>query len=54
LVKVLVEGKALTTGKHEAVWNGQLSNGHPASSGIYFCRLVVGDRKVSKKLVLVK
>jgi photosystem II stability/assembly factor-like uncharacterized protein len=54
LVRVLAAGKASSTGKHEAVWDGRLSNGHPAPSGIYFCRLVVGDQKVSKKLVLVK
>jgi photosystem II stability/assembly factor-like uncharacterized protein len=54
LVKLLVEERAQSTGSHKAVWDGRLSNGHPAATGVYFCRLVVEDHKVSKKLVLVK
>jgi hypothetical protein len=54
LVKVLVDETAKSSGRHETYWDGRLSNGNPAATGVYFCRLVVGDQKVSKKLVLVR
>jgi hypothetical protein len=53
--KVRTLARGLTTaGRHEAVWDGTDSSGRPVSPGIYLCRLQVGDRASSRKLVMVK
>jgi hypothetical protein len=41
-------------GLHEIVWDATDSSGHPVSPGIYLCRLQVGDRTSSRKVVVVK
>jgi len=41
-------------GVHHVVWNGRDDDGHPAASGIYFCRLQAGARMVIKKMALVR
>lgn len=53
LVKRLVS-EVLTAGHQEYTWNGTDSRGNPASSGIYFYRLEVGGRILSKKMLLLK
>ncbi len=35
-------------------WNGRDTNGNPAASGVYFCRLKAGKETVSRKLVLAR
>jgi photosystem II stability/assembly factor-like uncharacterized protein len=54
LVKVLVDKRADSTGRHEIVWDGRYSGGNPAASGVYFCRLKVGDHHETKKMVLIR
>jgi predicted amidohydrolase len=48
LVATLVEGE-LPGGRHNATWEAQ---GVP--SGVYFCRLTVGDFSETRKMVLLK
>jgi len=36
------------------VWDGRDSQGNPVSSGVYFYRLTVGDKTLTKKMILVK
>ncbi|MBX2822284.1 MAG: T9SS type A sorting domain-containing protein [Rhodothermaceae bacterium] len=41
-------------GTHEAVWNGNTSNGQGAASGMYFYRITAGEFSVVKKMILQK
>lgn len=41
-------------GRHTVIWDGRLGSGSPASSGIYFARLTVGDWATTRKLILMK
>ena len=41
-------------GMHHIVWNGWNDNGELAPSGIYLCRLAVGQRTDSRKMLLIK
>jgi hypothetical protein len=41
-------------GYREYVWDGKNSEGNPVSSGVYFYRLTVGDRTLTKKMVCLK
>jgi hypothetical protein len=52
-VRTLACGPA-SPGRHEAVWDGTDSSGHPVSPGIYLCRLQAGAKSSSCKLVVVK
>lgn len=36
------------------IWEGNDSNGEPLSSGIYFARLISGDKEIRTRLVLLK
>jgi endonuclease I len=53
LTAVLVDGD-LDSGVHRAVWNGRDSDGRPAASGVYFCRMKAADFNATRKLVLLK
>jgi flagellar hook assembly protein FlgD len=53
LVRTLIDGR-LVEGAHEAVWNGKDSQGRPASSGVYFCRMTAGEQSFTKKMVLLR
>lgn len=46
--------KELDGGVHQASWDGLDSDGRPARSGVYFCRLTAGTRSISRKLVLLR
>lgn len=43
-----------TVGDHEARWNGTMSTGSTASSGVYFVRLAAGGKTDTRKIVLLK
>jgi hypothetical protein len=57
-----VSGKLVTTlldrpldaGYKECVWDGTDATGSGASTGVYFCRLSVGKRSLTGKMILVK
>ena len=54
LVKSLVR-ENLPAGDHTVTWNGRDALGRPASSGLYFVRLLAPDgNELSRKLVLAK
>jgi hypothetical protein len=42
------------SGYHSVAWNGEDSAGKRASSGIYCCRVEVGDRAATRRLVLAE
>ncbi|MFH1313015.1 MAG: S8 family serine peptidase [Candidatus Eisenbacteria bacterium] len=41
-------------GSYVITWDGTSDNGEPLSSGIYFYRVLAGDRMVTKKLILAR
>ena len=52
-VKVLLE-ESMKPGYYRAEWDGLDSSGHPMGSGVYFCRVRVGEQVQVRKLALVK
>ena len=52
-VKTLVEGPK-AAGSYRAVWDGRDSNGGPVASGLYLCRLQVGQKQRTNKMLLVR
>jgi hypothetical protein len=53
LVRELVKGDA-PAGLKEISWDGRNAHGHLAGSGVYFYRLKMGDKVLTKKMVLIK
>lgn len=53
LVKRLAD-ESMEAGSHAAVWNGASGSGGTAASGVYFCRLEVGNASSTSRLVMVK
>ncbi|MEJ2721796.1 MAG: FlgD immunoglobulin-like domain containing protein, partial [bacterium] len=41
-------------GPHTVEWNGTSDSGASVSSGVYFYRIVAGDRTMTKKMVLLR
>jgi flagellar hook assembly protein FlgD len=41
-------------GEHLLLWDGMDKNGKEVGSGIYFYQLVAGERKITRKMVLLK
>jgi hypothetical protein len=54
LVKILVAADEVGTGQHEVIWNGCYASGQIAASGVYFCKLEVGEFCQTKRLALLK
>jgi len=44
----------LPAGRHKAVWDGRNDAGGKVASGVYFARMVAGEVKQVRKMVLVK
>jgi len=53
LVRTLVDERQ-GTGVHSGVWDGRNAQGQEVGSGIYLYRLKVGDRVLSRKMVLLR
>lgn len=52
-VRTLADGP-MTAGRQTATWDGRSDAGERVASGVYFCRLVVGTRELSRKVVVLK
>jgi len=50
-VRTLLDS-VLPAGGHEAAWDGRDASGRDAASGVYFLRLVAGERHAHRKIVL--
>ena len=44
----------LSPGQYSVDWQGVDQEGHPVPSGVYICRLKVGERVLSRKMVLMR
>ena len=53
LVRTLVD-RALAPGVYAELWNGQDDRGRPASSGVYFSRLITPLTSDARKMILVR
>lgn len=53
LVRTLVDDEKLS-GSYEVIWDGKDGQGKEVASGIYFCKLEVGNKNRTKKMVLMK
>ncbi|MGD9140876.1 MAG: rhodanese-like domain-containing protein [bacterium] len=53
LVATLAEASA-GSGTNRAVWDGTDDGGRPLASGIYFYRLTLGDRSLTRRIVLIR
>ena len=52
-VRTLVEG-FVPSGLHQALWDGRDFRGARVSAGVYFCRLQIGNRALTRKMVLLR
>jgi hypothetical protein len=52
-VRTLVDER-LDGGAYREVWDGRDGRGHEVASGVYFCRLTVGTRTLTRKMVLAR
>jgi hypothetical protein len=52
-VATLVDGQ-LESGPHNVTWDGTTESGERAASGVYFYKLVAGEQKTTRKMVLLK
>jgi hypothetical protein len=53
VVRTLVD-EVLGAGRHVTVWDGRDGRGLRSASGVYFCRLTVGDASRVRKMTLLK
>jgi hypothetical protein len=53
-LRTLVNKKYQLASEYSVVWNGQNESGEKIASGIYFYKLQVGSRLITKKMVLMK
>jgi hypothetical protein len=52
-VRTLLE-ISLPAGSYTVTWNGKDNEGISMASGVYFCRLLAGDKVNTKKMILMK
>ncbi len=52
-VKTLQSGKQ-SIGKHSVIWKGTDDNGRPVASGMYFYKLIMPDKVLTNKMVMLK
>ena len=54
LVRILVPGRPMPAGSHQAIWTGLDAAGRPAASGVYLCRLDAGPFRETRRMTLVR
>jgi flagellar hook assembly protein FlgD len=52
-VRTLVD-TSVPAGAHSAAWDGRNDSRQPVGSGVYFYRLAIGGKSLTKKMVLLK
>ena len=54
MVRTLIDGTPVQSGRNEIAWNGCDESGRRVASGVYFYRLTAGSYTETKRMVLVK
>ena len=54
LVRTLMTGEMVVTGKHETEWNGRDERGGKVATGVYLYRLVTDRFSGSRRMTLIK
>jgi hypothetical protein len=54
LVRSLIAGATVGSGRHETVWNGRDDSGRTVAAGVYYYRLVAGGFTDTQRMALVK
>jgi len=50
----LVPASPQSAGRHTIAWDGRFASGDPAPAGIYFARLIVAGRMLTRRVVLAR
>ena len=53
-VAILIDNELMQAGWHTKVWDSRDALGNNAASGIYFCRLIAGNRVMTQKIMLTR
>lgn len=53
-VKTLLDHQTLNPGLVRLTWNGTNASGNPVGSGVYFYRIVAGNKVTTRKMMLMK
>jgi hypothetical protein len=54
LVRTILEEEFLHPGEYSMGWDGNDENGMKVSPGVYYCKLQIGDRSVTKRVILLR
>ena len=54
LVSQVLSNENLTKGKHVLSWEGTNIKGQKLTTGVYYYKIVIGDRTISRKIILMK
>ena len=54
LVKTVLEQELLHPGEYLRVWDGYDEHGKEAAPGVYYVKLQIGDRSVTKRVILLR
>jgi hypothetical protein len=52
-VKVLAEGSQ-PAGRHSVVWDGRIDSGQQVGAGIYFVRMMAGEFRSTRKIIMMR
>ena len=54
LVQNLIENRIFYPGEYKAFWDGRDKRGEQVAPGVYYCKLQIGSRTLTKRIVLLK
>jgi endonuclease I len=54
LVRTLADGSVLEAGSHQVDWDGRDAGGAQLQAGLYFCRLVAGPARETRRMVIAR
>ncbi len=54
LVRIVLTDEVLHPGEHTLGWDGTDETGTKVSPGVYYCRLQIGDRSLTRRVILLR